>query len=66
MLQACGADFHKFCPDAKPGGGAIAACIKQNRDSFSDSCRSALPRMRSPPQHNAGPGSGAAAGGSAP
>ena len=45
MRQACSADFLKVCPDAKPGHGAIAACIKQNHDSFSDPCKSAITEM---------------------
>ena len=59
MRQACLVDFQAFCPDAKPGpGGAIAACIKQNHDSFSDPCKTAIAQMRAQRQEqpqNAGP-----------
>jgi hypothetical protein len=48
IRAACGADFQKYCPDAKPGpGGGLRDCIMKNRDSFSDSCKAALAQMRS-------------------
>ena len=36
--KACQADIQKYCPDAKPGGGAIGACLKQNASSLSADC----------------------------
>jgi len=55
MRQACSADFQKSCPDAKPGNGALAACIKQNQDSFSDPCKTAIAQMRANWQAQSGP-----------
>ena len=33
QAPSCKADLAKFCPQAKPGGGQIAACLKQNTAS---------------------------------
>jgi hypothetical protein len=38
----CKADFEKYCPGVKPGGGAVSACYKQNESKFSPECKQAL------------------------
>ncbi len=38
----CKADFEKYCPGVKPGGGAVSACFKQNESKFSPACKQAL------------------------
>ena len=40
--EACAADVKKFCADVKPGGGRIRACLSQNANQLSDSCRDAV------------------------
>ncbi|MCK6594597.1 MAG: cysteine rich repeat-containing protein [Bacteriovoracaceae bacterium] len=35
----CKEDREKFCKDVKPGGGAIAKCMKEHKDSFSAACK---------------------------
>jgi uncharacterized membrane protein len=40
--QACRGDFRKFCADTAPGGGRIAACLKENTDKLSSECKDAL------------------------
>jgi hypothetical protein len=37
--QACEEDIHAFCPGTQPGGGRIAACLKQNAASLSPACK---------------------------
>jgi multidrug efflux system membrane fusion protein len=44
MKQYCSADLAKYCP-AKTGSD-LFACLRENRDSFSDPCQSALKKMR--------------------
>lgn len=45
LKQYCADDLKKYCPDAKPGPD-LFMCLRQNRDSFSDSCQAALKKMR--------------------
>jgi hypothetical protein len=42
----CKSDLAKFCPQAKPGGGQIAACLKQNAAQLSPSCRARVAQMK--------------------
>jgi hypothetical protein len=37
--EACQADVAKLCPDVKPGGGRIAACLREHASELSDSCK---------------------------
>jgi|AraplaDrversion2_2_1032049.scaffolds.fasta_scaffold83448_2 hypothetical protein len=39
---ACRADFNKFCATVAPGGGRIAACLKEKADKLSPECKDAL------------------------
>jgi membrane fusion protein, multidrug efflux system len=45
LKQFCAADLQKYCPDAKAGPD-LFMCLRQNRDSFSDTCQAALKKMR--------------------
>lgn len=42
---ACKADAQKLCPGIKPGGGRIAACLKEHRDDVSPGCMENLKKM---------------------
>jgi multidrug efflux system membrane fusion protein len=44
LNQACGADFKKYCPDAQ--GADRFQCMRDHRDDFSDTCKTALSKMR--------------------
>ena len=44
MKQYCSADLAKYCP-GKTGRDHFM-CLRENRDSFSDACQSALKKMR--------------------
>ena len=35
QASSCKADLAKFCPQAKPGGGQVAACLKTNMAQLS-------------------------------
>ncbi|TCU20584.1 cysteine rich repeat protein [Rhizobium sullae] len=41
ILSACRADYHAFCSGVRPGGGQIAACLKQHASELSKGCRKA-------------------------
>ena len=43
---SCKADLAKFCPQAKPGGGQIEACLKQNSAQLSPSCKTRVAQMK--------------------
>lgn len=55
MMQACSADFAKYCADASAGGqgggqggggGGRMQCIREHASDLSDGCRSAMQAMR--------------------
>jgi hypothetical protein len=46
LRQVCAADFQKLCPDAVPGHGAIAQCVKGHVQELSPDCKSALMARR--------------------
>jgi len=46
VRQACMADYQKFCPDVKPGGGRLMACAKAHKDELSQPCKDALAQAR--------------------
>ena len=46
QAPSCKADLAKFCPQAKPGGGQIAACLKQNRAQLSGPCKERVGQMK--------------------
>lgn len=35
----CHDDIQKFCKDMKPGGGAVAQCLKQHESELSQACK---------------------------
>ncbi|HUL94201.1 MAG TPA: cysteine rich repeat-containing protein [Burkholderiales bacterium] len=46
QAASCKADLAKFCPQAKPGGGQIAACLKTNAAQLSPSCKARVGQMQ--------------------
>ena len=57
MMAACGPDIKKYCADAK--GRELMMCMRENRDSFSETCTAELKKMR----RSGGGGGGAPRGG---
>jgi hypothetical protein len=43
--EGCRADLAKFCPQAKPGGGQVASCLKDNAAQLSPGCRQYSAKM---------------------
>lgn len=43
---ACQADIQKLCPTVRPGGGRIAACLKEHKKDVSDECKSDLRNLK--------------------
>jgi hypothetical protein len=41
-LRSCRADYRKFCDSVPPGGGRIAACLKQHLAELSPSCQASM------------------------
>jgi hypothetical protein len=37
--KTCEEDIHAYCPGVQPGGGRVAACLKQNVSSLSFRCK---------------------------
>jgi len=35
----CAEDIAKFCPDVKPGGGAIIECLEKHENDLTEACR---------------------------
>lgn len=46
VRSACAADFRTHCPGIKPGGGRLAACLKEKHASFSQACLTTLEQLR--------------------
>ncbi|HSW09037.1 cysteine rich repeat-containing protein [Aquabacterium sp.] len=45
ITDACKADIKKLCPDVKPGGGRIAACMREKKDQMSSECKADLAKQ---------------------
>jgi hypothetical protein len=43
---ACKDDIQQLCQNVKPGGGRIAACLKENKDKLSDTCKAQVAKAR--------------------
>lgn len=41
-LRSCRTDYRQFCDAVRPGGGRIAACLKQHLAELSPSCRASM------------------------
>lgn len=52
IRNACAGDFRKHCPGIQPGGGRLAACLKEKRASFSEACLTKLQQARAQRQAN--------------
>ena len=46
QAPSCKADLAKFCPQTKPGGGQVAACLKKNSAQLSAPCKQRVAQMR--------------------
>lgn len=46
VRAACEADFRQNCPGIQPGGGRLAACLKEKRAAFSQECLATLRSAR--------------------
>lgn len=42
VASACAAEIAKLCAGKEHGGGAVRACLEDNRSKVSDACRNAL------------------------
>jgi hypothetical protein len=42
IRSACKSDVAELCKGVKPGGGRVAACLKEHKDQISDACKSAI------------------------
>ncbi len=63
MMQACAADFARFCADVpaagqgggQAGGGGRMQCLRQHASEMSDGCRSSMQAWRAARQGAASP-----------
>jgi len=46
QAPSCKADLAKFCPQAKPGSGQVAACLKKNMAQLSAPCKERVAQMK--------------------
>jgi hypothetical protein len=44
-MQVCRADVQKVCAGVSPGGGRIAACLRENEAKLSPSCQAQLGKL---------------------
>ena len=44
--RPCQADVERFCADVEPGGGRVAACLRQHRSELSEECKTQGQEMR--------------------
>lgn len=44
IAMDCRTDLNWFCPDVKPGGGRLLACLQSHMDELMAQCRNALPK----------------------
>jgi hypothetical protein len=46
IRTACKDDIQQLCQNVKPGGGRIAACLKESKDKLSDNCKAQIAKAR--------------------
>jgi hypothetical protein len=46
QADGCKADLAKLCPQAKPGGGQVAACLETHAAQLSPSCKARVGEMK--------------------
>jgi hypothetical protein len=46
FMDVCSVDLYRLCPDVKPGGGRINACLSDRYADVSSSCRAYLDRIK--------------------
>jgi hypothetical protein len=44
-MQVCRADARQLCTGAQPGGGRIAACLRENESKLSPGCQAQLGQL---------------------
>jgi Cysteine rich repeat len=44
-MQACRTDAQQLCPGVQPGGGRIAACLRENEPKLSAGCHAQLGKV---------------------
>ncbi len=54
VKEACKQDAQTLCKGIQPGGGRIAACLKQHKDEVSAECKEAIKAHRG--EHRRRPG----------
>lgn len=60
---ACKGDVESLCKDVQPGGGRIAACLREHKDQVSDGCKEAIKARHAQRKgRRAGGGSGSGQG----
>jgi multidrug efflux system membrane fusion protein len=58
MKQYCSEDIAKYCPNMAPGSPDARRCFFENRDSFSDTCKAEMSKLRRGGGHHRGGGGG--------
>jgi hypothetical protein len=48
VVKECAADFNHFCPDVKPGNGAVARCMRPHLFEVSFACKLAVAEVTLP------------------
>lgn len=54
IKDACKQDAQTLCKGIKPGGGRIAACLKEHKDEVSAECKEAVKEHRGERRHRPG------------
>ena len=42
LRDNCKQDIQTLCPNAKPGGGEVLACIKEKKEQLSEQCSTTI------------------------
>jgi hypothetical protein len=46
VRSECSADYRRYCPGVRPGGGRALACLSDHQESVSQGCRQSLMSLR--------------------